>query len=94
MKPDASVDLRSRFALRIPEAAQALGVSESTLRRLLPELAACDAVVAVGGQRRISVTGLERYIARLEAQAHPQADRLCEKQREIHEAADRMERRL
>jgi excisionase family DNA binding protein len=35
---DESFDLRSRIALRPAEAAKALGVSERTLRRMLPEL--------------------------------------------------------
>jgi excisionase family DNA binding protein len=35
---DEPVDLCSRIALRPAEAARALGVSERTLRRMLPEL--------------------------------------------------------
>ena len=32
------VDLQGRLALRIPEAAQVLGICENTLRQILPEL--------------------------------------------------------
>jgi excisionase family DNA binding protein len=37
-RPPEDIDLRTRLALRPKEAAEALGVSERTLRQLLPEL--------------------------------------------------------
>ena len=67
MAERSTLDLRGRLALRIPEAADALGVSESTLRRNLPSLG--DAVIRVGGQVRITVQGLERYVGRMEEEA-------------------------
>ena len=55
-------DLRRRIALKIPEAAAALGCSESTLRRILHELDGC--VFRVGNSTRISVEGLRRWSLR------------------------------
>lgn len=54
------VDLRCRLALRIPEAAMALGISESSLRRALPELEGC--VLRVGGTVLLSVRSLTRWV--------------------------------
>jgi hypothetical protein len=60
-KPEAP-DLRCRIALRIPEAAAALGCSESTLRRMLPELDGC--VFKAGRTPLISIEGLQRWCLR------------------------------
>lgn len=69
MKRPDSVDLRTRFALELPEAATALGISESTLRRVLPDL---DGVVfRVNSRVLLSVEGLRRWV---DQQAH-EADR-------------------
>jgi hypothetical protein len=59
MKP-APPDLSTRIMLKVPEAAAALGMSESALRRALPELSGC--VVRVGGSVRLSVDGLRRWV--------------------------------
>ena len=61
-------DLRSRLALTLGEAAACLGVSESTIRRLLPVLG--NAVIRVGRSPRVSVRGLEEW---LEGQRKAQA---------------------
>lgn len=52
------VDLRSRLALRIPEAAAALGLSEGCFRRVLPEIERAHAGNAV----LIPVAALERWL--------------------------------
>jgi excisionase family DNA binding protein len=51
-------DLSSRLALRPKEAAQALGVSERTLRQILPELPH----VRVGGAVLLPVEGLRAWL--------------------------------
>lgn len=72
-RPRASSDLAGRVALRPPEAARALGVSERTLRGLLPELPH----VRRGAVVLIPVDALRRW---LEEQAHAgraRADRIA-----------------
>ena len=62
MKRPDSVDLGTRPALESPEAATALGISESTLRRVLPDL---DGVVfRVNSRVLLSVEGLRRWVDR------------------------------
>jgi excisionase family DNA binding protein len=57
--PDASaLDLSCRLALRPAEAAEALGISERTLRALLPELPH----VRTGGVVLLPVDGLRRWL--------------------------------
>lgn len=79
-------DLRCRLALRIPEAADALGVSESALRRNLPSLG--DAVIRVGGQVRITVQGLERYVGRMEDEARKELESLAGLDADVRQEAN------
>ncbi len=65
-------DLRGRVALRIPEAAAALGISERSLRRALPELEGC--VLRVGGVVLIGVRGLELWVERRAREETAQAE--------------------
>jgi hypothetical protein len=58
MKPKP--DLSSRITLRIGEAADALGVSESHLRRALPSLDGC--VLHLGDRVLFSVAGLQKWV--------------------------------
>lgn len=74
----APPDLGRRLALRLPEAALALGLSESSLRRLLPELDGC--VLRAGGCVLLTVDGLRRWLDRQtaaeDAAASAEADAL------------------
>ena len=67
-----AVDLQSRWALTFAEAAAALAISESTLRRIRPQLDEVAAVVYVGQSPRITTAGLTRYVEQLEAIARQQ----------------------
>ena len=58
MKPEG-LDLRSRLSLTVPEAAEALGVSESTVRR---HLADGIPVVRMGWRVIIPVAGLSNWL--------------------------------
>jgi len=55
-----SIDLRSRLALRIPEAAAVLGLSENCFRKVLPEIG----TIRVGKAVLIPVKGLEDWLRR------------------------------
>ncbi len=66
MKPER-LDLEGRLALRPAEAARALGVSERTLRTMLPRLP----VVRTGGCVLIPVDALRQW---LREQAHASAE--------------------
>ena len=63
------VDLSSRLALRIPEAAAVLGLSEGCFRQVLPEIAKVHAGKAV----LIPVKALEDWL-RKQAQSEQAAD--------------------
>jgi excisionase family DNA binding protein len=52
------IDLRDRLALRPKEAAKALGISERTLRQMLPELPH----VRAGGTILLPVDGLREWL--------------------------------
>ena len=57
-KDPSPVQLSARLALRPAEAAQALGLSERTLRQILPELPH----VRVGGAVLLPVEGLQTWL--------------------------------
>ena len=63
------IDPRSKWALSFAEAAEVLSISESTLRRIRPELEAVGAVITIGRHPRITTQGLDRYVTHLEATA-------------------------
>jgi excisionase family DNA binding protein len=79
MPPDPGLILSNRLALRPAEAARVLGVSPSTLRRLLPEIPH----VRLAGAVLVPVDGLRRW---LEEQAKREAIRIERIAREISSA--------
>ena len=66
-------DLRTRLALRPKEAAEALGISERTLRGLLPELPH----IRVGGVVMIPVQQLEDWLRRRSEAGEGAVDRIA-----------------
>jgi len=58
-KQNSIIDLRGRLALRIPEAAAAVGLSEGCFRQALPEIEKLH----VGKAVLIPVASLERWLA-------------------------------
>ena len=76
--PKTKVDLGTRLALRIPEAAAVLGLSEGCFRKVLPEIEKLHAGKAV----LIPVASLEKWL-RKRAQAEDSAD-----ERIVHELLD------
>ena len=58
MKPDGDLRLADRLALRPTEAAKALGVSERTLRQMLPDLPH----LRIGGSVLIPVDALRDWL--------------------------------
>ena len=63
------VDLRSRLALRIPEAAASLGLSEGCFRQALPEIEKLH----VGAAVLIPVASIEKWLKE-KARAEQMAD--------------------
>ena len=76
---DEATALRDRLALRPKEAATALGVSERTLRQLLPELP----TVRRGGVVLIPITGLQQW---LRDESRAEGDRVEQAVEEILES--------
>ena len=71
--PPVTVDLANRLALRVPEAAQVLGVSKRKLREMLPRLP----VVRDGGTVLLPVAELRRWLADTAREQQSRADRVA-----------------
>ena len=76
---DGVTALQGRLALRPKEAATALGVSERTLRQLLPELP----TIRRGGVVLIPITGLQQW---LRDESRAEGDRVEQAVEEILES--------